>query len=357
MPESVASQGPVYALVQLRIHDRERYQRYVRRFGGVLARHEGVLLAADTAPRVLDGHWDRDKVIMLRFESEQGYEAWANSPEYREISVDREAATDALALLVHGVPARASTARYDSIGNTYARVRREDPALRARIHAALGDARTVVNVGAGAGSYEPRDRHVIAVEPSAVMASQRSPELAPPLRATAGELPLFDNSVDAAMSIISLHHWDQARERGVREMRRVARGPVVLVTFDPQLSGEMWLMKDYLPEVAELDHQIFPAPERIAAWLGGDVRIEPLPLARDTPDWMLGSYWAHPERVLDADARNATSGFARMPEAVVARVVSAVQRDLADGTWEQRYGHLRKLSELDVGLRLIVATL
>jgi uncharacterized protein (DUF1330 family)/SAM-dependent methyltransferase len=350
------SEGPVYTLVQLRIHDRERYQRYVRGFGAVLARHEGVLLAADEAPRVVDGKWDRDKLVLLRFESEAGYEAWAGSPEYREISVDREAATDAVAWLVHGVPARAPVARYDSIGRTYARVRREDPQLRERIHAALGDARSVVNVGAGAGSYEPRDRHVIAIEPSAVMASQRGPDRVPPLRATADALPLFDASVDAAMAIITLQHWDQARERGVRELRRVARGPVVIVTFDARISGEMWLMKDYLPEVAALDHQIFPAPERIAQWLGGKVSIEPLPLSRDTPDWMLGSYWAHPERVLDEDARNATSGFARMPREVVERVASAVQRDLTDGTWEKRYGQLRQQTELDVGLRLIVAS-
>src|SRR4051812_6372531 len=152
------------------------------------------------------------------------------------------------------------TARYDRIGRGYAGTRREDPQLRARIHAALGGARTVVNVGAGAGSYEPRDRHVIAVEPSDVMAAQRPPELAPAIRAGAEALPLHDASVDAAMAVITLHHWDRGRERGVRELRRVARGPVVIVTFDPEVSGEMWLMADYLPEVAELDRRIFPSP-------------------------------------------------------------------------------------------------
>jgi hypothetical protein len=161
--------------------------------------------------------------------------------------------------------------------------------------------------------------------------------------------------MDAAMSVLSVHHWDAGRERGVREMRRVARGPVVIVTFDPRVSGAMWLMADYLPEVATLDHRIFPHPEIIAGWLGGDVTIEPLPLHRDTPDWMLGSFWAHPERVLDAEARAATSGFARMPSAVVERVVADVRRDLEDGTWDRRYGHLRTLEEFDVGLRLIVA--
>jgi SAM-dependent methyltransferase len=246
-------------------------------------------------------------------------------------------------------------ARYDAIGRNYAQFRREDPTIRSRIRAALGDARTLVNVGAGTGSYEPHDLHVIAVEPSDVMAAQRPRTAAPAIRAFAHPLPLRDASVDAALSILSLHHWEEARESGVRELRRVARDVVVVLTYDAAVSGAMWLMADYLPEVAVLDRRIFPAPERIAAWLGGDVRIECVPIARDTPDWMLGSYWAHPERVLDAPARAATSGFARMAPEVVARVVSEVGRDLADGTWDAKYGALRELSELDVGLRLIVA--
>lgn len=208
-------------------------------------------------------------------------------------------------------------------------------------------------MGAGAGSYEPRDRHVVAIEPSDVMAAQRPPQLAPAIRASAGELPLRDDAVDAAMAVLTIHHWDAEREAGVRELRRVARGPVVIVTFDAEVSGEMWLMRDYLPEVARLDRQIFPAPELVAEWLGG-AEIFELPIPRDTPDWTLGSFWAHPERVLDTEARTGTSGFARMPEAVVGRVVGAVARDLGDGTWDARHGALRELDELDVGMRLIV---
>jgi hypothetical protein len=226
--------------------------------------------------------------------------------------------------------------RYDRIGHGYARTRREDPRFRARIHDALGAARTVVNVGAGAGSYEPADRYVIAIEPSDVMAAQRPPGLAP------------------AMAILSLHHWDDDRECGVREMRRVSRGPVVLLTFDPVVSNAMWLMKDYLPEVAALDDAIFPSPEAIGGWLGGHVTVTPVAIFRDTPDWMLGSFWAHPERVLDADARAATSGFARMRPDVVERVVAAVARDLSDGTWDRAHGALRSLDEYDAGLRLVV---
>lgn len=244
--------------------------------------------------------------------------------------------------------------RYDRIGEGYARTRREDPRFGALITAALGDARTVVNVGAGAGSYEPRDRHVIAVEPSDTMAAQRPRDLAPAIRAAADRLPLRDGSVDAAMTVLSVHHWDEGQERGVRELRRVAAGPVVILTYDAETSRRMWLMADYLPEVAELDRRIFPRLEQLAAWLGGRTRVEVVPIPRDTCDWMLGSFWAHPERVLDAGARNATSGFARMPAHVVERVVGEVRRDLETGAWDARHGYLRELPSYDAGLRLLV---
>lgn len=246
-----------------------------------------------------------------------------------------------------------SIPRYDKIGAGYAQTRREDPRFRALLHDALGDARTVVNVGADAGSYEPQGRHVVAIEPSDVMAAQRPPLLAPAIRAVADALPLRDQSVDAALAILTIHHWDESQERGVRELRRVARGPVVILTYDADISSAMWLVADYLPEVGALDRRIFPAPERVAAWLGGDVRTDVVPIPRDTPDWMLGSFWAHPERVLDPQARAATSGFARMEQSVVERVVAAVSRDLASGAWDERYGHLRTLDAYDCGLRLI----
>ncbi len=247
------------------------------------------------------------------------------------------------------------TARYDHIGRGYARTRREDRRLRAAIHEALGDARSVVNVGAGAGSYEPRDRYVIAIEPSDVMADQRAPDLAPAVRASAGDLPLRDASVDAAMAVLTVHHWDAERERGLRELRRVARGPVVILTYDARVSSEMWLVADYLPELGALDRAIFPSPEQMSSVLGGSVTISTVPIPRDCSDWMLGAMWAHPERVLDEEARAATSGFARMDPEVVARVVRDVGRDLHDGTWERRHGRLRSRQEYDAGLRLVVA--
>ena len=246
-------------------------------------------------------------------------------------------------------------ARYDTIGHAYVHTRREDPGLRERIVRALGDARTLVNVGAGTGSYEPLDRHVIAIEPSDVMASQRPRHLAPAIRASAGSLPLRDGAVDAAMAVLTVHHWDAEQEKGVRELRRVATGPVVILTYDARVSSEMWLMKDYFPEVAELDLRTFPTPEQIVEWLGGDAHVTAVPISSETPDWHLGSFWAHPERVLDEHARAAVSGFARAKTEVVERVVAHVRRDLESGAWDARYGHLRALSEYDGGLRVIHA--
>jgi hypothetical protein len=166
---------------------------------------------------------------------------------------------------------------------------------------------------------------------------------------------LHDGSVDAAMTILSLHHWDEGQERGVRELRRVARGPVIALTFDAAVSSRMWLVADYLPELGELDRRILPDPRTIADWLGGTTQILELPIHRDTPDWTIGAFWAHPERVLDADARAATSGFARMPTNVVARVEQALRRDLASGLWDERHGHLRELERYDAGMRLVVS--
>ena len=244
--------------------------------------------------------------------------------------------------------------RYDRIGHGYSELRREDPRIAARIRLALGGAKSVVNVGAGAGSYEPTAPLVVAVEPSQVMVSQRAASRTVVIRALAQALPLRDGSVDAAMSVLSMHHWAPHAEAGVREMRRVARRRVVILTIDAEVSGEMWLMAEYLPEVAELDRRIFPPIDVILSWLGSHAEAVVVPVPADTCDWTLMSFWAHPERVLDAGARGATSGFARMTPQVVQRVVQAVTDDLRSGTWDGRHGELRRTEELDVGLRLLV---
>ena len=227
--------------------------------------------------------------------------------------------------------------------------------MRAAIHAALGGAMRVLNVGAGTGSYEPSDRTVVAVEPSAVMLEQRPDDAAPAVRAVAAHLPCRDASFDAAMAVLTIHHWGDALASGLAELRRVSRGPIVIVTYDAEVCGRMWLVDDYFPEAGALDAVTFPTIDALTDALGGRVEVAPLPVARDTPDWTFGAFWAHPERVLDPAARAATSGFARQPAAVVDRVVAAVRRDLASGAWDRRHGHLRDLEEFDVGMRLVVA--
>lgn len=246
---------------------------------------------------------------------------------------------------------------YNAIGSGYAQTRREDHRLYDRILAALGDSKTVVNIGAGAGSYEPRSLQVLAVEPSEVMANQRPSAAGPVIKATADRLPLHDKSFDAAMTVLSIHHWHPHLREGIEEMCRVARKRVVIVTYDTRVSNNMWLLSDYLRETAELDASIFPLPETVCEWLNCKSQIESVPHHRDTPDWNLGSFWAHPERVLDPASRSATSGFARQPAHVVQRVVSDIERDLKSGQWDRKYGHLRNLNEFDVGLRIITANL
>lgn len=244
------------------------------------------------------------------------------------------------------------SALYDTIGGGYAAYRRPDARLAARIDAALGSARTVVNVGAGAGSYEPAGRAVLAVEPSAVMVAQRRPGSAPAVRGVAEALPLRTASVHAALAVLTIHHWPSWR-RGLAEMRRVARERVVLFTWDPASDG-FWLVRDYFPEIMPLDRATFPTLEDIADALG-PVRVSAVPVPADCTDGFLGAYWRRPEAYLDAGARGAISAFARMPE--VEPRLARLARDVRDGAWAERNRGLIALDELDVGYRLVVAEL
>ena len=242
--------------------------------------------------------------------------------------------------------------RYDEIGIQYAARRRADPRIAARIHAALGDARSVVNVGAGTGNYEPTDREVVAIEPSAVMAAQRPPHLTRAVPASAERLPLDDDSVDAAMAVLTIHHWSDPAA-GVREMQRVARERIVIVGVDTAVFSRLWLAAEYMPDVAERDAREFPAIDTVLGWLGPAARVEVLPVPRDCTDGFLLSFWGTPERVLDPRARAATSAFARLTPEREAEIVEQVRRDLDSGDWDARHGHLRELDEYDAGLRLV----
>lgn len=239
---------------------------------------------------------------------------------------------------------------YDEIGLGYGNYRRPDPRLAASILRALGDADTVVNVGAGAGSYEPADRSVVAVEPSLAMIRQRRPRGVPVVQASATHLPFRDAAFAAALAVLTVHHWPD-RVRGLAELARVARRRVVIVTYDPAAPG-FWLVDDYFPGIGEIDRRIMPSIEELRGVLG-DVEVRPLPVPHDCVDGFLGAYWRRPHAYLDAGVRGAISSFSMIGD--VEPGLARLRGDLGDGTWERRHGHLLRQTEADLGYRLVVA--
>jgi SAM-dependent methyltransferase len=244
--------------------------------------------------------------------------------------------------------AEAGAELYDRIGPGYTTTRRADPRLAAAIHAALGDARTVVNVGAGAGSYEPAGRDVLAVEPSEAMIAQRPAGAAPVVRAHAEALPFADDSFDAALAVLTDHHWAD-RCAGLRELRRVARCAVVF-TFDPAYADAFWLVREYLPAFRALPGMSI---EELSACLGGAASV-PVPVPADCRDGFFGAFWRRPEAYLDPRVRAGISVFALVPAADVDASVRALRADLESGAWHERHADLLALDELDLGYRLLV---
>jgi len=242
---------------------------------------------------------------------------------------------------------------YERHGSGYAQQRRADPRIAAVIHAALGPARTVLNVGAGAGSYEPLDRHVVAVEPSAAMRAQRPRELTPALIARAEHLPFDDASFDASMATITVHQWADAAQ-GLREMRRVTRGPVVVLTFEGEALDRFWLAR-YAPELMLAERRRLPAIESIRAQLGGVTEVSAVPIPGDCVDGFLDAFYARPEALLDPVVRRAQSAWQFVSPEVQERAVAALRADLASGEWDRRFGKLRRQPEFEGALRLIVS--
>ena len=242
-------------------------------------------------------------------------------------------------------------ALYDSIGRGYRRRRRPDPRVAARVSRALGSASSVVNVGAGAGSYEPRDRHVVAVDPSLVMIRQRDPAAPPAICGSATSLPFRDGTFDASLAILTIHHWPD-RARGLDELRRTARRRVVVLTWDPSSPG-FWLT-DYFPHIREIDRRIFPSLEELGHHLGR-TEVQNVPVPHDCTDGFLGAYWRRPAAYLDADVRGAISSFAKLGETEKESGLERLRRDLASGEWHRRHGEILDRSELDLGYRLVIA--
>ena len=244
-------------------------------------------------------------------------------------------------------------ALYDQIGATYISTRRPDPRIAAVIRRGLGQAARVVNVGAGAGAYEPADRLVVAVEPSHRMMQQRPSGAAAAIQASAEALPFARGTFDAALAVLTLHHWSDWR-RGLDEMRRVA-DRLVLFTFELEDLGIFWLTQRYFPEIVELSRRQCPSIDDVAAHVG-TCRVESVPVPHDCVDGFLAAYWRRPEAYLDSSVRAGMSGFSLLGAEVVTRGIAHLHADLESGDWDRRFGDLRQLEAIDVCYRLLVTT-
>ena len=241
---------------------------------------------------------------------------------------------------------------YDQIGGGYAAQRRPDPRWVERIHCRLEGFDTLVNVGAGAGSYEPEFMFVAGVEPSATMIRQRPSSAAPAVCGVAEHLPFADGAFDVALAVLTVHHWTDPAA-GLTEMRRVSRGQIV-VTWDPEVfAREFWLVRDYLPEATAREAHAATLAT-VSAQLGG-AESQPLPVPADCTDGFFAAYWRRPQAYLDARVRGAISGLALLDDDVVSAAMKRLRSDLDDGRWHARYPELAELHEIDLGYRLVVA--
>jgi ubiquinone/menaquinone biosynthesis C-methylase UbiE len=247
-----------------------------------------------------------------------------------------------------------SAFNYDQYGQQYSGQRQTDPRIAAFIHKALGDAQTVLNVGAGAGSYEPDDRYVVAVEPSVVMRSQRiNNHKMPAVIGTADALPFDDNAFDAAMALVTVHHWPDMKQ-GLQELRRVTRRQVLVMTFDPDALSKFW-NAEYFPEVIEVEKQRYPTINFLVAALGGNCEVQSIPVPVDCMDGFQEAYYGRPEAFLSTTVRKAQSAWGFIPEEEQERIVKRLADDLQSGKWDQQYGHFRTQPEFTGALRLIIA--
>ncbi|MET8249679.1 methyltransferase domain-containing protein [Streptomyces sp. NPDC005202] len=243
---------------------------------------------------------------------------------------------------------------YDRIGATYNHTRRPDHRIAVKIHEALGDASTVINVGAGAGSYEP-PQTVLAVEPSSVMIAQRPAGSARALQASAESIPIADDSADAVMALLTVHHWTNL-EAGIGELLRIARQRVVIFTWDQAIFRRFWLLDEYLPEVAAFTDTRTVLIDRLVALLG-DARVETVPIPHDCTDGFGAAFWRRPEAYLDPEVRAGMSMLAQTGEEVVRPGLARLSSDLSSGLWHERHADLLDREALDVGYRLLIADL
>lgn len=241
-----------------------------------------------------------------------------------------------------------------AIGTSYSDFRRPDLRIARRISDALGDAETVLNVGAGAGSYEPTSRRVTAIEPSESMRRQRPEHLVPAIDGVAESLPFADDTFDASMTTFSVHQWGDL-DAGLAELRRVTRGPVVILTCDPDLLHRFWLT-DYAPGVIDTESRRYPSIDRMRTGLGGNVTADIVPVPVDCTDGFNEAYYGRPEQLLIPEARAACSAWSFLAPEQAESYTRALANALASGEWDSRYGHLRRTPFFEGSLVLVRAT-
>jgi len=243
---------------------------------------------------------------------------------------------------------------YDKFGQKYSGQRRTDPRIEKYVHDALGSAKTVLNVGAGAGSYEPKDKYVIAVEPSFSMRRQRNEaNKVPAIIGKADHLPFDDDSFDASMAMVTVHHWPDIR-KGLKELRRVTREQVLILTFDPKALDLFWNVH-YFPELIDVEKMRYPAIDLIKEALGGKCEVQQIPVPFDCVDGFQEAFYGRPEAFLEKEVRMAQSAWGFLPEQVEKRIVKALADDLKSGEWDRKFGEFRTKPSFTCALRLIIA--
>lgn len=240
---------------------------------------------------------------------------------------------------------------YERAGVEYAVHRRGDPDISRRVRAALGDVTTVLNVGAGTGSYEPADCEVVAVEPAEIMRAQRPPGSAPVVAGVAAKLPFADKTFDAAMATITVHQWPEPVD-GLRELRRVTRGPIAVLTFDGDALDAFWLA-EYVPRLIQAERRRYPEIGDIAAVIGPRAEVEVVPISNSCTDGFTEAYYGRPECFLDPNVRRAQSAWSFVPRPIENDGIEALAKDLESGAWDERWGALRTQSTYDGSLRLV----
>lgn len=274
-----------------------------------------------------------------------------SAKSFSEIPVSSMASLSTVVLIMRERPA--GDFDYEVKGQVYSSVRQPEPRFGAAIRNAFGDAQRILNVGAGAGSYEPDDLDVVAVEPSATMRAQRPKHLTEAIDAVAEDLPFADNSFDASLASITIHQWKDLGE-GLKEMRRVTKGPVVILTFEPVALKKFWL-SDYAPEMMEYESGRMPSLDVVAGHLGGRVDVSVIPIPHDCLDGFAEAFFGRPEAFLDERVRSSQSAWGFVTSDVERSSVAHLKESLDDGSWDRRHERLRSIPSYDGSLRLLVA--